>query len=68
MDEKYRGRNHDWEDGKFVSEGRVYDHRCRKCGILCRIVDHKGRNFPVYNQTGYFDDCDLRIVGEVMTS
>ena len=24
--------------------------------------------FPVYNRTGHFDDCDMRIVKEVMTS
>jgi hypothetical protein len=68
MDEKYRGRNHDWEDGEFLSEGRRYDHRCRRCGILCRMEGRGEKSFPVYNRTGHFDDCDLRIVGEVMTS
>ena len=83
MSETYRGKNHDWEDGEFTSEGREYEHRCRKCEILCRIAkvgkkEHRVygpedreaegfTGFPVYNRTD-FDDCNMRIVKEVMTS
>ena len=64
MIKTYRGKNHDWEDGEFTSEGREYDHKCRKCKILCRVEEGK---FAVYNRTD-FDDCNMRIVKEVMTS